>query len=155
LRWRPGEGPDQGQDPAEGIYRDLGDGIFATPIKVSAGNEPSGFSVSTINGQLALLVGNAFGDILTLLYDVHGGFAPDRANMQNAPLAVGTIAATGQQFVVVADQSDDQAALYYRIPNTDSFGAPTSDRMLLKVPPMDVATPVCRFTEITPPPLPE
>ncbi len=106
------------------IYRNNGDGTFAAPTVVDAGNDSSGFSVATVDGQLALLVGNAYGDILTLLYDGHGGFAPDRANLQNAPLAVGTIAATGQQFAVVADQGDDQVSLYYRIPGTDSFGDP-------------------------------
>ena len=89
---------------------------------IDAGNAPTGFSVATVNGQLALLVGNAYGDILTLLYDGHGGFAPDRANLQNAPLAVGTLASTGQQFAVVADQKDDQVSLYYRIPGTNQFG---------------------------------
>ena len=58
------------------IYRNHGDGTFATPLKIDAGSAPSGFSVAQVNGRLALLVGNAFGDILTLLYDGRGGFAP-------------------------------------------------------------------------------
>ena len=106
------------------IYRNEGAGVFAPPLKIKAGNDPSGFSVATVNGKLALLVGNAFGDILTLLYDGHGGFAPDRANLQSAPLAVGTIASTGQQFVVVADQGVDRVSVYYRIAGTDQFGSP-------------------------------
>jgi hypothetical protein len=106
------------------IYRNNGDGTFAAPTIVQAGNDPNGFAVTTVNGQPALLVGNAYGDILTLLYDGKGGFAPDRADLQNAALAVGTIAATGQQFAVVADQAMDQVSLYYRVPGTDKFSAP-------------------------------
>jgi hypothetical protein len=106
------------------IYRNNGDGTFAAPEKIDAGNDPSGFSVATINGRLALLVGNAYGDILTLLYDGQGGFAPDRADLQHAPLAVGTIASTGQQFAVVANEKEDQVSLYYRLPGSDRFGTP-------------------------------
>jgi len=106
------------------IYRNNGDGTFAAPTVVDAGNDPSGFSVATVNGQLALLVGNAYGDILTLLYDGHGGFAPDRANLQGAPLAVGTIKGTGQQYAVVADQKLDQVWLYSLIPGTTRIGPP-------------------------------
>ena len=105
------------------IYRNNGDGTFAPPVKIDAGNDPTGFSVATVNGQLALLVGNAYGDILTLLYDGRGGFAPDRANLQTAALAVGTTSA-GQQFAVVADQSTGQVALYYRIAGTNQFASP-------------------------------
>ncbi len=79
---------------------------------IYAGNDPSGLSIATIAGQPALLVGNSYGDILTLLYG-NGTFAPDKANLQNAPLAVGTIASTGQQFAVVADQALNQVSLYY------------------------------------------
>ncbi len=102
-----------------------GDGIFAPPIVVDAGNDPSGFSVAQVNGAPALLAGNVYGDILTLLWDpATQTFAPDRANLHNAPLAVGTIAGTGRQFVVVADEGADQVALYYRVPGTNSFGRP-------------------------------
>ena len=105
------------------IYRNNGDGGFASPVKIDAGNDPTGFSVATVNGQLALLVGNGYGDILTLLYDSDGLFTPDRANLQDAPLAVGTTS-SGQQFAVVADQSTGQVALYYRIAGTNQFASP-------------------------------
>ena len=108
------------------LYRNDGQGhLAATPQMIDAGNDPSGFSVAQVNGQFALLVGNTYGDILTLLYDPSsGGFAPDRANLHNVPLAVGTIAGTGRQFAVVADQGTDQVALYYRVPGTATFGQP-------------------------------
>ena len=105
------------------IYRNNGNGTFASPVKIDAGNDPTGFSVATVNGQFALLVGNAYGDILALLYDGNGGFAPDRANLQDAPLAVGTTS-NGRQFAVVADQSTGQVALYYRIAGTNRFASP-------------------------------
>ena len=105
------------------IYRNNGDGTFAQPTVIDAGNAPTSFSVTTVNGQLALLVGNAYGDILTLLYDGHGGFFPDRTNLKNAPLAVGTTS-TGQQFAVVANQKLDQVSLYYLIPGTNQLSSP-------------------------------
>ncbi len=108
------------------IYRNQGDGTFAPPVKVAAGDAPTGFSVTTINGRPALLVGNGYGDVLTLLDDGHGGFAPDRSHLVSAALAVGTIASTGQQFAVVADQKTDTVALYYRVPGTDTFCSPVT-----------------------------
>jgi hypothetical protein len=106
------------------IYRTNGDGTFAPPVKVDAGNAPTGFSVARVKGQPALLVGNAFGDILTLLYDGHGGFAPEREDLRDAPLAVGTLPGTGQQYAVVANQQLDQVAVYFRKPGTNRFGRP-------------------------------
>jgi hypothetical protein len=112
------------------LYRNQGDGTFAPPVKFNAGIDPSGLSVVTVNEPpaadfqgpatatvptAALQVGNAFGDILTLLYDGHGGFAPDRSGLQSLPLAVGTVAGTGQQFAVVADQQYDRVNLYYLV----------------------------------------
>ncbi len=106
------------------IYHNNGDGTFASPVKVPAGNGASGFSVAQVKGRLALLVGNEFGDILTLLADGHGGFAPDRADLQNLPLAVGTDPRTGREYVVVADQQLDQVAVYFRKPGTNQFDSP-------------------------------
>ena len=115
------------------IYRNNGDGTFAQPNVINAGNAPTGLSV--VGGQSRdgkpgpeaapeLLVGNAYGDILTLLYDGQGGFAPDRANLQHASLAVGSLASTGQQFAVVADQNSNQVSLYYLIPGTNQLSSP-------------------------------
>ena len=108
------------------LYRNNGDGTFATPsvangTEIYAGNDPSGLSVARINGQPALLIGNNYGDILTLLYD-NGTFTPDPANLQNAPLAVGTTS-TGQNFAVVADKNRDQVSLYDFIPSTNSLSS--------------------------------
>jgi hypothetical protein len=110
------------------FYRNLGNGEFQQPVKISlpAGTDPTGLSATTLNGTPALLVGNSHGDILTLLYDGHGSFTVDRTTLQLTPLAVGTIAETGQQFAVVADQQLDQVSLYYRIQGTDQFGSPVS-----------------------------
>ncbi len=114
------------EDPGQiWIYANNGQGGFAAqPTVVMAGNDPTGLSVATVNGTLALLVGNSYGDILTLLYDGNGSFAPDRSNLQSLPLAVGTIDDTRQQFAVVANQDLDRAWLYYRIPGTNKFARP-------------------------------
>ncbi|HKI37278.1 MAG TPA: VCBS repeat-containing protein [Gemmataceae bacterium] len=128
------------------IYRNNGNGTFATPsvangTVIDAGNDPSGLSVATVDGKLALLVGNSFGDILTLLYDPNlnegqGGFAPDRANLQGAPLAVGTIEGTGEQYAVVADQKLDQVWLYSLISGTTRFGSPVPVSAGQQLPPL-------------------
>src|SRR5262249_53887711 len=47
------------------IYRNNGAGAFARTAVIDRLNDPSGLSVATVNGQLALLVGNPYGDILT------------------------------------------------------------------------------------------
>jgi hypothetical protein len=104
------------------IYRNTGNGPLSAPLKIDAGNSPTGFSVATVKGKLALLVGNKYGDILTLLYD-GSTFAPDRADLKNLPLAVGTLAGSGRQYAVVADQQHDKVSLYYRVPGTNGFGA--------------------------------
>ncbi len=108
------------------IYRNRGDGTFAPPEKIDAGNAPAGLAVAHVDGRLALLVGNSFGDILILLDDGHGGLAPDRADLHNVPLAVGTVAGTGQPYAVVADQQRDTAAVYDQLPGTNQFGSPVA-----------------------------
>ena len=67
-----------------------------------------------------LLIGNAFGDILTLLGDGTGHFAVNRGNLSSVPLAVGHTE-DGRTFAVVADQEQDQLLVYYRIPGTSQF----------------------------------
>src|SRR5262249_38765197 len=109
------------------IYRNNGDGTFAAPSSdkgtmIYAGNDPSGIAVATIAGQPALLVGNSYGDLLTLLYG-NGTFAPDPTTLQNAPLAVGTTT-SGKPFAVVADQNTGEVSLFYRIPGTTQFTGP-------------------------------
>ncbi len=112
------------------IYRNNNQGGFDAPVKIGdIGNDPSGFSVESVNGVAqALLVGNAFGDVLTLLYDGDGlpngtvGFAPDPSDLNGLPLVAGMTPA-GQEFVVTADQKLDQANLYYRNPGTEQFAS--------------------------------
>ncbi len=104
------------------IYPNNGKGGFAAPWIIDAGNDATGFSVGLMRGQLALLVGNSYGDILTLLYNGRRGFAPDRSHLHNAPLFVGTL--SGQQYAVVANQKLDQVSLYYRVPGARQFGSP-------------------------------
>ena len=43
---------------------------------------------------------------------------------KTAPLSVGTMAGTGQQYAVVADQKLDQVGVYDRIPGTNQFNSP-------------------------------
>lgn len=110
------------------IYRNLGNGTFATPdvnagTVISAGNSPSGFSfIPEIPGPALrtnpaeILVGNSYGDILTLLYH-QGTFSPDRSNLQKVPLTI----ADSNGDVILADQQGDAAFLVPRIPGTTQF----------------------------------
>lgn len=115
------------------IYHNNGDGTFAAPLKIDAGNAPRGFTVAMVKGRLALLVGNAYGDILTMLYQGHwrppglvgpiqdpAAFVPDRADLQNVPLTVTD--ANGD--VVLANQATDQVFFCRRLDGTNQFAEP-------------------------------
>ena len=94
------------------IFPNNGDGTFGEPIVSAAGEDATGFSfLPGAGGQPErFLVGDGYGDFLTLIPDANGrpgAFTIFRGKLDGEPLAVGTTA-SGQAFVVVADQSQDQ-----------------------------------------------
>jgi len=107
------------------VYPNEGGGLFGAPIESFAGQGATGFTFLPGSGTTPdrFLVGNAYGDFLTLLGDGSGTFTIDRGNLDGKPLAVGQTR-DGRQFVVVADQGQDQVQVYFRKPGTDQFAAP-------------------------------
>lgn len=106
------------------IYLNDGDGNFAHPIRTFAGASAKGFSFvdrSSTQQQDQILVGNDFGDILTLVGDGTGHFDFDRTNLNKRPLAVIDLNGDGVKDVVLANQSLDQISTYLRKPGENQF----------------------------------
>ncbi len=121
------QNPNQPTQPGVGqvlVFLNNGNGTFSAPIVSSAGEGASGFSfVAAGNGQPGrFLVGDAYGDFLTLVGDGRGHFSVDRGNLDGKPLAVGKTA-DGQTFVVVADQSEDQVQVYFQNSGSSASGS--------------------------------
>jgi hypothetical protein len=80
------------------------------PLGLSAGNAPTSLAVADVNGDghFDLLVGNANGDVLTLLGNGNGSFQPYQRLDRHVALAVGEFDNSTQLEFVFADQSHDQ-----------------------------------------------
>ena len=88
-------------------------------------NDPTCFSVATVEGKLALWSATPTATSQRCLLEATATAATRQTGRtQNAPLAVGTIAGIGQQYAVVADQNLDQVSVYFRNPGTDQFDSP-------------------------------
>jgi hypothetical protein len=79
-------------------------------IRIGAGNAPTGLTVVDINrdGNLDLLVGDAQGDVLTLLGNGDGTFRPYQRIDRHVGLAVSDLADAGGPDFAFADQSLDR-----------------------------------------------
>ena len=114
------------------IWRSDGLGGFTQIGTVDAGNQPTGLSVADVSqpggggpdGNLDLLVGNAFGDLLILTGDGQGHFAEYRRVDQAVSLAVaGT--GTDQRSFLFSDQGNDQLAYQLAAVGTSVIASPT------------------------------
>ena len=85
-----------------------------TPDPISAGPDPSGLTVADVNhdGQLDLLVGNPFGDVLVLLGNGNGTFQPYRKTDQSVALAVAYLG-NGTKALIFANQGLDHVVVDY------------------------------------------
>jgi hypothetical protein len=97
------------------VYRGDGKGGFLPdPFTIAAGPEPIGMTVGDVNGdgKPDLLVSNAYGDLLVLLGNGDGTFAPYHQSGQNVALAVLPNGSSNPDFIF-ADQGRDRVVVNY------------------------------------------
>src|SRR6185437_5763037 len=72
------------------IYLGTGRGGFSAPVSYSAGLDPTGLTIRDINhdGHPDLVIGGAFGDVLTLAGQGDGTFRPLLESSTTVALAV-------------------------------------------------------------------
>jgi hypothetical protein len=106
------------------IYLGNGEGGFSSPVTYNAGVDPTGLTVADLlgNGQLDLLVGNVYGDVLILVGDGHGTFRPFQPVHAAIALAVADLTGDGSLDFVFADQSLDRVSVVYGAPGGKAPG---------------------------------
>ncbi len=95
------------------ILRGDGHGNFQTAGQYDAGNVPDGLLVGDfdLNGQSDLIVGNQFGDVMSLTGHGNGTFDPFTRVGQQIAIAVGDVTGNGLQSWVVTDQTRDHLVM--------------------------------------------
>jgi hypothetical protein len=85
------------------------------PVPLSAGNRPTGLSVADVNsdGKLDLLVGNDFGDVLTLLGNGDGSFQPYQRADRHMALAVADLNGDGRDDFIFGNEALDRVTVEY------------------------------------------
>src|SRR5262249_24240924 len=88
-------------------------GSDGQPLGLGAGNAPVDLTVADVNGDghLDLLIGNAYGDVLTLLGNGNGSFQPYQRLDRHVGLAVTELDGTTTPEFVFSDQSHDQVVV--------------------------------------------
>jgi hypothetical protein len=96
----------------------LATGPDGQPIRLGAGNAPTGLSVADVNGddRLDLLVSNAQGDVLILYGNGDGTFRPYRRLDRHTALAVADLTGRGGNDFVLASASQDLVTAQYAQP---------------------------------------
>ncbi len=81
----------------------------------SSGNLPNGLAVADVNGdgRLDLLVGNVFGDVLTLLGNGDGTFQPYQRVNRNIALAVADLNGDGRDDFIFGNEALDRVSVQY------------------------------------------
>ena len=104
------------------VYLGNGRGGFGKPTTYPTGPNPTGLTVVDVNGDGIpdLLVGNTFGDVLVLLGDGKGGFAPYHMADQQIELAVADLRGNGGRDVIFTDQALDRVTVQYGVSGPQS-----------------------------------
>src|SRR5207248_4300237 len=97
-------------------------------VRYGAGPEPTGLTIADVNhdGELDLLVGNAYGDILILQGQGDGGFRPYRKADQAVALAVADLTGDGRPDFAYANQGLDRVTVQYGSDQTKVLGDKSS-----------------------------
>src|SRR5262249_27356161 len=97
------------------VYDGDGAGGLEACCVASAGNVPTGLFAADVNrdGSTDLLVGNAFGDILTLTGLGDGTFLPYQRSDRTVSLAVTDLDGDGIDDFVLANESLDEVTVEY------------------------------------------
>ncbi len=114
------------------VYLGNGHGGLGRPTTYDTGPHPAGLTVADVNGDGIpdLLVGNTFGDVLVLLGDGQGGFAPYRTVDQQIALAVADLRGNGERDVIFSDQALDRVTVQYGVSGPRSVVGDRSQGLL-------------------------
>jgi hypothetical protein len=110
------------------VYRGDGKGGFLPdPFTIAAGPEPTGMNVADVNGdgKPDVLVSNAYGDLLVLLGNGDGTFAPYHSASQSVALAVLPNGSAKPDFIF-SDQGLDRVVVDYAGGQTKTVADRTS-----------------------------
>ncbi len=102
------------------VYLGDGKGGFLSPTTYTVPPESDGLTVADLtgNGKLDLLVGDAYGDVLVLLGNGDGTFAPYHDANQSVELAVADLSGNGTKDIIYADQGLDRVVVAYGAGNS-------------------------------------
>jgi hypothetical protein len=114
-----------------GFTEKVASGPDGQPLPLSAGNNPTGLTARDVNGTgtLDLVVGNEFGDVLTLRGNGDGTFQQYQRVDRHVGLAVADLQSNGQDDLVLTDKAQDQVSIQYARPGP-SFVQDRSDGVL-------------------------